>query len=178
VKTFPLHAGDMGVTILNSLNQAIPLTKTLTLEPHSMKYLKVNNRYFSPMEHLRIPILPNQSTLMIFYRTKKSYSIMPITLPKREKSGDGFAQIIHLNKNKDAIDLRARHGDYLQNIHYQQKSRIYQLAEGLNLVVDCSYDKKIWTTIEVEIKANTFHFILIVDEEDGTIIHIPYTYEK
>ncbi|MCP8616014.1 hypothetical protein [Salirhabdus salicampi] len=148
---------------VNSSNKTVLMNNGVRLEPvHDDKFVEREEKC-----NVKIPSKLLEDHLCVYYDGKKGLCFVGIEIPyERYSPYHSVLQVIHLAPALGEISIRARYGDSLQNIHYQQKTECVELSPRVDVVLDFYMGHQKWKTLSnLTTKKGMFYVIIVTDHD-------------
>ncbi|MBO8155477.1 MAG: hypothetical protein H0Z32_03355 [Bacillaceae bacterium] len=136
IATIQLERGISNTFWWNLYHQEIEIHPGFCLKQGEMKQTVFNRPHLPVLDQVEFPAAAIKGSMHIIYEGKKGRSIYPLNLPKKIHKQASILQTVHLDSSQSSLCVKARNGDWLYNLSYQEKSSAMMLYPGLDLIID------------------------------------------
>jgi hypothetical protein len=172
-----LTYGD-NLTIINATDSTVEAFPKVTFPAFTARNISLRkSKKLLLLNQVNLQDYLDSSTVILIYESNKGLCAMPISIPTYLDEYTVFFQVINVSKIKGRVDIRARFGDHLQLLKYQQKTGVYRLSANMELVIDYYRENSLWQTIKgIETKQGSVLLHVITDQKDWPVLPIQLNY--
>ncbi|MRG85595.1 hypothetical protein [Salinibacillus xinjiangensis] len=168
---FSLHSP--GIAWVNSTSDKVRIHNHLELNPDeaSVDLLSQSPNRVDCLQ-VKIDLDHRVKVIMVIYETNKGLAVMPINIPAKPHEGDAIFQIVNLGLQNEPVRIKAKYGDELSPLSYQQFSSYLTLYHQLDLAIDFSLQEcKNWCSLQtLEIQQNRYYLQIITNHSSDPLL--------